>query len=168
MNNKTITDILDQMATQDTTWIAAAKSRQENKEWHDRSARIAIRILTQLRDNKKMEKYPTNQKELAELMGVSPQQINKIVKGNENLTLETIARLEALLQTPLLDDASSPTEDVAFGSSSTVSYFSVTQINAPVELFNFNFETIEVKTVPTENTTDTALSNSNYVYAMAA
>ena len=168
MNNKTITDILDQMATQDTTWIAAAKSRQENKEWHDRSARIAIRILTQLRDNKKMEKYPTNQKELAELMRVSPQQINKIVKGNENLTLETIARLEALLQTPLLDDASSPTEDVAFGSSSTVSYFSVTQINAPVELFNFNFETIEVKTVPTENTTDTALSNSNYVYAMAA
>lgn len=168
MNNKTITDILDQMATQDSTWIAAAKSRQENKEWHDRSARIAIRILTQLRDNKKMEKYPTNQKELAELMRVSPQQINKIVKGNENLTLETIARLEALLQTPLLDDASSPTEDVAFGSSSTVSYFSVTQINAPVELFNFNFETIEVKTVPTENTTDTALSNSNYVYAMAA
>ena len=38
-----------------------------------------------------------SQKELAEKIGVSPQQVSKILRGNENLTLETIAKLEAAL-----------------------------------------------------------------------
>ena len=42
------------------------------------------------------------QKQLAEMVGVSPQQINKIVKGNENLTLETIAKLENALNIALI------------------------------------------------------------------
>lgn len=37
------------------------------------------------------------QRDLAEKMNVSPQQINKIVKGQENLTLETITNLELAL-----------------------------------------------------------------------
>ena len=38
-----------------------------------------------------------SQKELAERMGVSPQQVSKIVKGQENLTLETISKIEMVL-----------------------------------------------------------------------
>nr|WP_083188164.1 helix-turn-helix transcriptional regulator [Prosthecochloris sp. CIB 2401] len=37
------------------------------------------------------------QKELAVSMGVSPQQVSKILKGTENLTLETISKLERAL-----------------------------------------------------------------------
>jgi transcriptional regulator with XRE-family HTH domain len=44
-----------------------------------------------------------SQKELAERIGVSPQQVSKIVKGNENLTLETISKLEAALGVPLIE-----------------------------------------------------------------
>lgn len=36
-------------------------------------------------------------------MGVSPQQISKIVKGNENLTLETIVKLEKCLGAKLIE-----------------------------------------------------------------
>ena len=62
------------------------------------SFRIALRILRVLR-----EKQMT-QKDLAERMGVSPQYINKIVKGTENLSLETIASLNDALSINLIVD----------------------------------------------------------------
>jgi plasmid maintenance system antidote protein VapI len=37
-------------------------------------------------------------------MQVSPQHINKIVKGQENLTLETITNLELALGIKIIDD----------------------------------------------------------------
>ena len=37
------------------------------------------------------------QKSLAAKLDVSPQQVNKILKGHENLTLETISRIEEAL-----------------------------------------------------------------------
>jgi len=43
-----------------------------------------------------------SQKALAAQLGVSPQQVNKWVKGNENFTFETIARLEAVLGIELM------------------------------------------------------------------
>ncbi|MEI6595881.1 MAG: helix-turn-helix transcriptional regulator, partial [Bacteroidota bacterium] len=43
-----------------------------------------------------------SQKELAEKIGVSPQHVNKIVKGRETLTLETISKLEVALEISLL------------------------------------------------------------------
>jgi len=36
-------------------------------------------------------------------MGVTPQYINKIVKGKENLTLETIAKIEKALGITLIE-----------------------------------------------------------------
>jgi plasmid maintenance system antidote protein VapI len=43
------------------------------------------------------------QKELAEAMDVSPQQVSKIVKGKQNLKLETISKLEAALGIKLFE-----------------------------------------------------------------
>jgi ribosome-binding protein aMBF1 (putative translation factor) len=45
-----------------------------------------------------------SQKNLAERVNVSPQQINKIVKGKENLTLETISKLELALGIRIIDE----------------------------------------------------------------
>jgi transcriptional regulator with XRE-family HTH domain len=42
------------------------------------------------------------QKDLAEKLNVSPQQVSKIVKGKENLTLETISKLEYVLGVELI------------------------------------------------------------------
>lgn len=44
-----------------------------------------------------------SQKELAEKLGVSPQQVSKILKGQENLTLETIDKLEKVLNISLME-----------------------------------------------------------------
>ncbi|EAT59327.1 MULTISPECIES: helix-turn-helix domain-containing protein [Chlorobium] len=77
-------------------WLKDAEWRVENRAWLKHSQAIALRILRTLRAKN------ISQKELAEKIGVSPQQVNKIVKGRENLTLETIAKLETALDVVLL------------------------------------------------------------------
>ena len=76
---------------------------EENKEWLDRSANIAIKILSTLRHNRKENRFPNTQKDLAEIMNITPQQVNKMVKGTENLTLETISRVEKALDIQLIN-----------------------------------------------------------------
>jgi transcriptional regulator with XRE-family HTH domain len=72
-------------------WLERAKWYEENEEWLDKSARIAIKILHELRAKK------ITQKELADAIGVTAQYINKVVKGGENLGLETICKIEKAL-----------------------------------------------------------------------
>lgn len=45
----------------------------------------------------RMEELGMSKRELSERMGVSPAQITKIIKGNQNMTLKTIAKLECAL-----------------------------------------------------------------------
>ncbi|MCL4484682.1 MAG: helix-turn-helix transcriptional regulator [Bacteroidetes bacterium] len=95
------------VSTEKSGWLEKAKWRQENHAWLDKSALIAIKILRAITDQK------SSQKELAEKMGVSAQYINKIVKGSENLSLETISKLELALGIQLID---------IVGFSSSVNY----------------------------------------------
>ncbi len=74
-----------------------AKWSIENKYWLRKSRKVSIRVLMTLKAKK------MSQKELAKQMGVSPQQINKIVKGGENLTLQTISKLEQVLDVALME-----------------------------------------------------------------
>ncbi len=83
-------------ADQPSQWREKAKYRRENREWLNKSAAIAVKVLDALRTQN------LSQKDLAERMNISPQQINKIVKGQENLTLETISILEAALSIKLI------------------------------------------------------------------
>jgi plasmid maintenance system antidote protein VapI len=80
-----------------SNWKDKAEFRRTNKKWLDRSSAIALMILSHLRENS------ISQKELAEMINVTPQYINKIVKGNENLTLQTIANIEAALGISLIN-----------------------------------------------------------------
>ena len=89
-------------------WQKDAKFYEENKQWLDRSANIAIKILSTLRHNRKENRFPTTQKDLAEIMNVTPQQVNKMVKGTENLTLETISRIEKALDIQLINIYNEP------------------------------------------------------------
>lgn len=90
-------EFLESLEKSDGKWLKDAKYRRANRDWLRKSQSIALRILDVL-DEKDMQ-----QKELADAMEVSPQQISKIVKGKQNLTLETIAKLEAVLGTTLTE-----------------------------------------------------------------
>ena len=68
-----------------------ARWRRENREWLRMSQSIALQVLDYLHN------AGLTQKELAERMGVSPAYIAKLVKGSENLSLETICKLHEAL-----------------------------------------------------------------------
>ncbi|WP_321332026.1 helix-turn-helix transcriptional regulator [uncultured Bacteroides sp.] len=83
---------LDALTSDKTSgWQVKAEWREKNEAWLDKSADIAIKVLRELRHQS------ITQKELAERTNVSAQYINKLLKGQENLSLETICKLEAAL-----------------------------------------------------------------------
>lgn len=92
-------DKLKKLVAGESGWLEKAKKRVENEAWLDRSFKIALSVLCSLRDQN------MSQKELAEKMGVTPQHVSKIVKGQENLSLETISKLEAALGIELISVA---------------------------------------------------------------
>lgn len=81
----------DSLENDSANWLEEARYRRENREWLQKSRDIAILLQTYLR------KKGMRQNKLAEQMGVSAQQVSKILKGKENLTLETISKLESVL-----------------------------------------------------------------------
>jgi len=78
-------------------WLEDAKFEEENEAWLDKSAQIAIKILRYLRANK------ISQLELSKRLLVSPQYVSKIMKGKENLSLETICKIEEALGVTLIE-----------------------------------------------------------------
>lgn len=76
--------------------LESVRFREENKAWLRESKRIAFKVL------KALKEQGLSQKDLAQQMGVSPQYVNKLVKGKENFTLETQVKLQDILDIPLL------------------------------------------------------------------
>ncbi|MFN8366666.1 MAG: helix-turn-helix domain-containing protein [Candidatus Kapaibacterium sp.] len=72
------------------------KWRRENRDWLRRSVEIALKVLDALEEQK------ISQKQLAKTLGVSAQYVSKIVKGQGNLSLETISKLERALGIELI------------------------------------------------------------------
>lgn len=89
---------IEKVSTTDANLLSEIELRNANREWIRKSKKIAIKVLVAL-DN-----LDWTQKQLAKEMNVSPQYINKIVKGQENLTLETITKLERILDIEILHD----------------------------------------------------------------
>ncbi|RPE08101.1 XRE family transcriptional regulator [Chitinophaga lutea] len=84
------------MSDQPSKWRENAAERMATAGWRKNSIAVALRVLTILREKE------MTQSALAELMGVSRQQISKIVSGSENLTFETIDKLEKALGAKLM------------------------------------------------------------------
>ena len=88
-------------------WLKNAQHRSENKKWLEYTFQIAIKVLAAIDATPGM-----TQKQLAVLMGVSPQYISKILKGQENLTLETISKMEIALGINLLSLSETVSEHI--------------------------------------------------------
>ncbi|MCG7501147.1 helix-turn-helix transcriptional regulator [Tenacibaculum sp. Mcav3-52] len=93
---------IKESSIKDTSWIDEARYRRDNKDWLDISFQISVKVLSALSNNKKTNKFPKNQKELADQMKCSPQYVSKLLKGTENLQLETITKIEKILNISLI------------------------------------------------------------------
>jgi transcriptional regulator with XRE-family HTH domain len=88
--------IKDLISDEPSGWLEDADYYDANKYWMEKSALIAVKILSAIRNQS------VTQKELAEAIGVTPQYINKVLKGRENLSLATISKIERSLSISLI------------------------------------------------------------------
>lgn len=89
--NEIVSKIKEHRASVPSKWRENAEWRMANKSWLRYSQYIAMMMLD------KMEELNLSQKKLSELMGCSQQYISKVLKGQENLSLETLAKVERCL-----------------------------------------------------------------------
>jgi transcriptional regulator with XRE-family HTH domain len=84
------------ISKEESSTLEKNRERIKNRAMLRESQQIAIKVM------KKLDELEWSQKDLAVAMNVSPQQVNKIVKGQENLTLETQIKLQTVLDIPIL------------------------------------------------------------------
>jgi antitoxin component HigA of HigAB toxin-antitoxin module len=96
MKSKTLEFLEAHKSPSPSKWREEAEWRRNNASWLRHSQQIAVKVLL------KMKELNLTQKALAERMNCTQQYVSKIIKGKENLSLDTITRLEDALQINLL------------------------------------------------------------------
>lgn len=81
-----------------SSWRKEAEERQANMEWLRYSQMIAMKMLD------RMEELGLTQKKLAERMGCSQQYVSKVLRGKENLSLETLCKIENTLDLHIVQE----------------------------------------------------------------
>lgn len=94
--NEIISNLKKHQSSTTSKWRENAEWRMANKSWLRYSQHIAMLMLD------KMDELHMTQKQLSELMGCSQQYISKVLKGQENLSLETLSKIESCLQIQIL------------------------------------------------------------------
>ena len=73
-----------------------AEWRRENREWLKWSRNVALLLVDYMEEN------GINRNGLAELLGVTPQYVSKMLSGKVNFSFKSIAEIESKLQIRLL------------------------------------------------------------------
>lgn len=81
-----------------SAWGEKAEWKRDNWLWMRHSQKIAVMVLLQ------MKREGLTQKVLAERMNCTQQYVSKILKGKENMSLDTLSRLEDALNISLIYD----------------------------------------------------------------
>lgn len=147
------------IAEDPSNWLEEAGKKLENQGARKNARKVALRVLQILREKN------ISQTELAERMGVSRQQVGKIVKGQENFTFETIDKLERALGIILMTIGAATEEmpksalriyGVKMVYSNYVTQTYPVQANTPWRIFNPNEMDISL-TMAADANTDTPL-----------
>jgi ribosome-binding protein aMBF1 (putative translation factor) len=94
--NTIVQKLSEHQSSTPSKWREEAEFRVANKSWLRYSQHIAMLMLG------RMEELGLTQKLLAEKMGCSQQYVSKILKGRENLSIETLCKIEMALELSLL------------------------------------------------------------------
>lgn len=100
--NQIVNNLRKHQSTTPSRWRERANWREENKSWLRHSQHIAMMMLD------KMEALGMTQRVLAERMGCSQQYVSRILKGHENLSIETMCKIEDALDLAILPQVLEP------------------------------------------------------------
>ena len=98
MKKKTKEFLEAQQSETPSAWREEAEWRRNNWSWLRHSQKIAVKVLLQ------MKQEGLTQKALAERMNCTQQYVSKILKGKENMSLDTLSKLEDALGISLIYD----------------------------------------------------------------
>ena len=96
MKNDKIYTELEKISVKDFSWMDNENLNEDNSDWLDLSFKIAVKVLSELRLKR------ISQNSFADLMGCSSQYISKLLKGRENLTIQTIYKIQKVLGIQLI------------------------------------------------------------------
>lgn len=98
-NEEIISKLKEHQSPTPSKWRENAEWRMKNKAWLRHSQYISMMMLD------KMEELHMSQKQLSEFMGCSQQYVSKVLKGQENLSLETISKIEKCLNLQIIQSS---------------------------------------------------------------
>ena len=110
---KTI-DILNKYKSETANWREEAEYRRRNARWLRYSAMIALQV------RERMSQIGMTQVVLAEKLGCTQQHVSMLLKGKNNLTLETIAKLEEALDFDIIGEALIPVDGYCQNNSFSI------------------------------------------------
>ncbi|MGU9940266.1 helix-turn-helix domain-containing protein [Empedobacter brevis] len=87
---------LAKIASKESKAVIDAKERLKNEKWLKESKRLALRILLRL------DELKLTQKNFAKKLEVSPQYVNKLLKGNEKFGFDILIKIQEELKMPIL------------------------------------------------------------------
>lgn len=96
MENKLLEYLENHQPVTPSNWREKAEWRRENRDWIRHSQEIALAMLN------KMDELKMSQTALAKQLGCSQQYVSKLLKGGENLSLETISKIEKALSITII------------------------------------------------------------------
>jgi transcriptional regulator with XRE-family HTH domain len=134
MTKKNFKDLIDKEPSKVHEHMDFIKT---NKAWLKKSMCIAVGILKVIREKN------ISQNTLANNLNVSPQYVNKILKGSENLTLETITKIEEILDVQLISIANIPDQTEVIESKAK----EVSSRQTKPRLIVLNKKAVKVKTL---------------------
>lgn len=98
MKQKTLDYLESNQSETPSTWRNDAEWRRKNEAWLRHSQQIAVKVLAF------MKREQLTQSTLAERLGCTQQYVSKILKGTENMSLETLTKLEQAMEIQLIVD----------------------------------------------------------------
>ncbi|MDD6891376.1 MAG: helix-turn-helix transcriptional regulator [Bacteroidales bacterium] len=91
MRQKTLEFLEAHQSEQPSTFAEDAQWRQENEVWLKWSRGIALAIVDYMQEN------GLSRLDIANKLGVSPQYVSRILSGNTNFSIKSIAEIERKL-----------------------------------------------------------------------
>lgn len=98
MKQKTLDYLESHQSESPSAWRDEAEWRRQNKAWLRHSQCIAVKVLLY------MKQEQLTQNTMADKMGCTQQYVSRILKGKENMSLETLTKLEQVMGIQLIVD----------------------------------------------------------------
>ncbi|MBJ2125398.1 helix-turn-helix transcriptional regulator [Flavobacterium sp. IB48] len=131
MENKKLKQLIEE-ATFNNTWKEKFQFQLDNEESEDFLFEISLRIIERL------EELGWKKSKLAEELGVSKQYVSKLLRSKQNLSIETIFKIQRVIGRKLIEVAESSPKNYSVTFKWSANQQPI--VATPIYANNYNFQ----------------------------